>query len=229
MKKRIGIITGAGPEAGIDLWQKILEENRRLLGADFQGDLDAPEVVIHSLPTLGLAMNLRQHEETLWLALEASLRQMAGTVDLVCIACNVLHVFAERIRALELDLELVSIVDTAREHIVGHALERVGLLSISSVMNLDGLSPYAPLRESADVVTSPRPQDMDELVRAVKRYGAEAPGLRQRYAELVSELGVSQVILACTELPLLARALPGIEQLDATRLLARALVQKSLA
>lgn len=30
---RIGIITGSGPEAGVDLWTKVLRANRQLLGA----------------------------------------------------------------------------------------------------------------------------------------------------------------------------------------------------
>lgn len=31
-KGKIGIITGSGPEAGIDLWRKILDANRRQRG-----------------------------------------------------------------------------------------------------------------------------------------------------------------------------------------------------
>ena len=41
-RRTIGIITGSGPEAGIDLWVKVLDANKRLLGEGFQGDLDAP-------------------------------------------------------------------------------------------------------------------------------------------------------------------------------------------
>ena len=33
----IGIVTGSGPEAGLDLWAKILKRNKATIGADFQG------------------------------------------------------------------------------------------------------------------------------------------------------------------------------------------------
>lgn len=41
----IGIVAGSGPEAGIDLWSKILARNQVLLGTKFRGDLDAPRVM----------------------------------------------------------------------------------------------------------------------------------------------------------------------------------------
>jgi len=31
MRKKIGIITGSGPEAGLDLWQKVLDSNKEIL------------------------------------------------------------------------------------------------------------------------------------------------------------------------------------------------------
>ena len=56
MRKKIGIITGSGPEAGVDLWMKILEENKRVLKENFRGDLDAPDVTIFSIQQLGHSM-----------------------------------------------------------------------------------------------------------------------------------------------------------------------------
>src|SRR5690606_5451276 len=108
---RIGIIAGAGPEAGIDLWQKILLHNRALHGSSFRGDLSAPEVTVHSIPVLGLAMDISTHEHTLWMELEKALLSLDRSVDYVCIACNVLHYFTDRITKLSLTAQFVSIVD----------------------------------------------------------------------------------------------------------------------
>ncbi len=60
MRKKIGIITGSGPEAGVDLWQKILKINKDILKEDFHGDLDAPNVTIFSVPELGHSMELEK-------------------------------------------------------------------------------------------------------------------------------------------------------------------------
>ena len=58
MRPTLGIITGSGPEAGIDLWAKVLRKNMAAFGQDFRGDLDAPRVVVASEPELGLSMDL---------------------------------------------------------------------------------------------------------------------------------------------------------------------------
>lgn len=228
MSKSIGIIAGAGPEAGIDLWKKILEANRRHHGDNFRGDIDAPEVLVHSIPELGFAMNLQEHESRLWAALLRAITHMDSQTNLLCIACNVLHTFADRIRALDTTLDLVSIVDVTCDHICSAGINRVGFLSISSVMALEGNSPYAALRDSANIVTAADSAAVDVLIREVKRHGASFPGLRERYDDIVRDLGVDSVILACTELPLLSHPLPGIEQIDATRLLADEVVRRSL-
>lgn len=39
-RRRIGLIAGSGPEAGVDLWQKVIEETKALLGERYTGDLD---------------------------------------------------------------------------------------------------------------------------------------------------------------------------------------------
>ncbi|MBL8442639.1 MAG: hypothetical protein JNK52_01215 [Zoogloeaceae bacterium] len=65
-RSRIGIITGSGPETGVDLWTKVLRANRELLGSDCRGDLEAPEVVIFSVPELDLSMELERNDAAVW-------------------------------------------------------------------------------------------------------------------------------------------------------------------
>lgn len=229
VKLKIGVIAGAGPEAGMDLWKKILDENKRLLGDDFQGDIDAPAVVIFSIPALGIAMDIQHYEEELWKVLQAEMQVMATHVDLICIACNVLHYFSDRIRKLNLSAEFVSIVEVVGDYILAKKIKRVGLLSISSVVALDRWSAYTPLNDRVNLVTPKQPEGMDQLVKDIKRYGSGRDELHKAYDQAVQALEVDCVLQACTELPLVARALPGIDQVDVTRLLAVALVRKSLS
>jgi len=51
--KKVGIITGSGPDAGIDFWNKLLKSNREYLKDKFTGDLDHPNTYIHSISELG--------------------------------------------------------------------------------------------------------------------------------------------------------------------------------
>lgn len=73
--KKIGIITGSGPEAGIDLWQKILIENKAILKDKFQGDLDAPNLTIFSVPQLGYSMELEKNYDLVWDILKKKLKR----------------------------------------------------------------------------------------------------------------------------------------------------------
>ncbi len=225
--KRIGIIAGAGPDAGIDLWKKILEERRSQLGGAM-ADVDAPAVVVFSVPELGWAMDIENREADLWRVLSQAYLSLARHADLICIACNVLHRFVDRLRALDTSAELVSVVDAVEDHLRAHDIRTAGLLSISSVVALDAGSPYARLAQVSELVTPQDPAGFDVLVKDIKRLGADRPELRDAFDREVRALGVGLVLLACTELPLVSRPLPGIEQIDATRLLAKALLRKAL-
>ena len=50
---RIGIISGAGPEAGVQLMQEVLSAQRRWLGESYRTDRDAPHVLLFQVPTIG--------------------------------------------------------------------------------------------------------------------------------------------------------------------------------
>ena len=52
--QKIGIISGAGPEAGLDLLQKLFKVHRKFLGpTGYTTDRDAPHVVLFQEPELG--------------------------------------------------------------------------------------------------------------------------------------------------------------------------------
>ena len=106
--KRLGILTGSGPEAGIDLWSKVLSEARRALGSSYRGDIDAPHVVVLSVPELGHSMQLPDTRELVWEHLRAAAEQLAPQVDAFAIACNTLYLFEPELRALSL-LSLIHI------------------------------------------------------------------------------------------------------------------------
>lgn len=226
---RIGIIAGAGPEAGIDLWQKILAANKSQRGEHFRGDLDAPDVTVFSIPRLGLAMNLAENEEALWSEIKSATQALAQRTDYICIACNVLHYFSDRIRALGLAAELVSVVDVAAAYIQSQRLEKFALVSIQAVTNLDKWSPYRALVRYGDVEVPAQPGKVNELVADIKRFGAEDPYARAAFKSILDSLDSEVVFLACTELPLLKVEAEGKKLVDVTQLLAQEVVRKSLS
>ncbi len=199
---RIGIITGAGPEAGMDLWKKMLYQTKAFYSENYRGDLDAPHVVIHSIPELGHVMNIDQQEGEIWECLKDTILQIDKEVDYFCIACNILHFFTEKIRSLPLTSEFISIVDSTNLYLKENSIKEVALLSIGKVVELGKYSPYVILKENFKIET-PDPKQMNALINGIKIKGADDQTLLADFHKIVNRLSAEIIILACTELPLL--------------------------
>lgn len=226
-RPRLGIITGSGPEAGMDMWAKLLEENRRRLGQAFRGDLDAPAVSIISDPELGLSMELQKTEQQVWNALRQDVLALDGTVAAFAIACNTLNLFAERIRELNLRSVFVSFCDVLEHYLRSRGLTRVCLLGARPVAELGEWSPYRSLRQH--VTFEPvQAQALHQLIYDIKALGPRHPELRPRFARLLDSIEADTVMLACTELPLIADIDTDKQLVDVTQLVAEAMLDHSL-
>lgn len=224
VSKTIGIISGSGPEAGLDLHAKLLRAQRAALGERYRGDTDAPRVVTVSEPVLGLSMELPDHEETVWSALLATAAQLAPQVDVYAIACNTLNVFENRLHDADLGAQLITVTDVARAFVRTRGLTRVGLLGAAPVSDLGDWSAYRPLVEMVDLVTPRDPSPLHHLIHDIKRRGHGGADLDARFLPIVEALDVDPVLLACTELPLLDVAALPVDAVDITVLLAEHLV-----
>lgn len=228
----IGIIAGSGPEAGIDLWSKVLISNQKIMGDAFHGDLEAPRVVIVSEPQLGLSMALRANETETWEAVERSVRQIAPQVDVFVIACNTLNWFAPRIDALLSTLpdagEFLSFQSVLREVLLQAGQSSVGLLAAGPVAALDDYSVYTALCSDIEFETPKQAEPLHFLIEDVKRFGQNHNGLSQRFEDIAQNLTASVVVLACTELPLIAADVAGKTFIDVTECVAETLVTRAI-
>lgn len=221
----LGMITGSGPEAGLDLWRKILHANRLARDGAFRGDIDAPPMVIVSDPALGLSMDLERHRDAVWRTLSDCCRRIADQSDYFAIACNTLHSFQPDIEAMGLPAQFVSLVDTAIDAVEDRA-GGVALLAADPVMRLDGFSPYRRLAEA--IALEVPDLSLQRLILDIKRLGP-TPQLRREFRDIVSSLRSSTVLLACTELPLVAEPVEGKEVIDVTDLLAARMAGLAIA
>ncbi|MDA4127851.1 MAG: aspartate/glutamate racemase family protein [Thaumarchaeota archaeon] len=227
---RIGIISGSGPEAGIDLWKKMLDANKKQRGKQFHGDLEAPEVSVDSIPELGLSMDLKRNEKSVWNFLEAAARDLAPRTDLFCIACHTLHYFSDDIIKLELPSRYVSMVDSVTRYVRDNEIPKVAILGSRSVMELGKWSPYAALQSLVEIERpTNRIAQTNKLILQIKRLGSDAPSVRRNLQTLISELKSETVLLACTELSMVRVDVSGKHLIDPTLLLANDVVRLSLS
>lgn len=224
----VGIVAGSGPEAGLDLWGKVLARNAAAFGPAFRGDLDAPRVIVLSEPTLGLSMDLARNVEVVW----ESLRQMAARIavqsDAWTIACNTLNWYDPRIAALNLPGEFVSFQSVLAEWIARTGMRRLGLLGAAPITEMGEWSTYRSLRDLVEIETPADPADLHQLIFDVKRLGSQDTTLRPRLSRIVQSMTADTLLLACTELPLIADIETPKSLIDVTDLVADALVARSL-
>jgi aspartate racemase len=223
--KKIGIITGSGPDSGIDLWDKILRANKKLLGAQFRGDLDAPNVTVFSEPTLGLSMELEQNNAAVWDCLRGAAQAMAQRVDYYAIACNTLNYYQPQLEALNLPAKLISFADVALEYLRQHHIGRVALIGARPVTDLGPWSHYRKLAGQIDIEL-PKPAQatqLHQLIYDVKTFGANSPEIRARFRAIINSLESHTVLLACTELPLIPIESVHCQLVDMTELVAHKL------
>ena len=227
-RAKLGIITGSGPEAGVDMWQKILAANKHMMQEGFQGDLDAPNVSIISEPQLGLSMELEKNDAIVWQNLARVAQQLATQVDYYAIACNTLNYYQPQLEALGLSAKLVSFGDVLKHKILTEGLTKVALLGSDSVTNLGTWSPYRQLKDVVQVEVPKADSGLHQLIYDVKTYGGAKADIVARFTKLVDELEADVVLLACTELPLIP--IQTHKQLmDVTELVAEEMVALSLA
>eukprot|EP00928_Gymnodinium_smaydae_P065538 TRINITY_DN48659_c0_g1_i1.p1 TRINITY_DN48659_c0_g1~~TRINITY_DN48659_c0_g1_i1.p1 ORF type:complete len:312 (+),score=39.04 TRINITY_DN48659_c0_g1_i1:58-993(+) len=127
--EKLGIISGAGPDAGISLMQAVLASHRKKLGTRYKTDRDAPYITLFQVPAIGgprgdndLFDEQGAPFQLVWSGLTETIRKCdLNGLDSFCIACNTLHVLEGKIRQFCLDenirCRLVSILDVVGEEL----------------------------------------------------------------------------------------------------------------
>lgn len=208
---RIGILTGNGPESGLQLWADIIAVLRKIYPE--VPDVFMPDVAVHSVAEMGLSMELETREKHVrQVVLDGVRKLLALDCKLVTIACNTTIYFEREIANLcgECGARFVSIaeaaVPAAQRALAGCSSGgNVGLIGIGPVIDIAGeFSGYRRhLEEAGIAVTTCAADNFAFEVKA-------RPDNRHRlgtFGKLVTTLPESTevVILALTEASLVYR------------------------
>eukprot|EP01051_Picozoa_sp_SAG22_P007272 SAG22_NODE_506_length_9643_cov_5.853206_2_plen_307_part_00 len=248
-KTRIGILGGSGPEAGADLFVKILHAHRRKVGAGgYTTDRDAPDIWLASESSIGGPHSAAEDilpgspgHEPLWTALSTAIVDLAPQVDCFCVCCNQLHTFEGRIRGLLAGIgepagKFVSIIEVTTAHCKKLAPASLAIFGNTVTTDLSGPSPYKQLAASMGPavvkhLSKEHRACLSELIADVKLQGVPGGGgeVTAKMALLLGDMkrdGVEAVVLACTELPMISMRTPGVSLIDPTELLAAELLSR---
>ena len=225
-EKVIGILGGMGPEATIDLFQKIVAATPARI------DQEHLRIIIDNnprIPDRTAALLYGGEDPTPLLQATARNLEQAGA-DFLIMPCNSAHLFYERIveavRIPVLHIADEAVAESLRRY---PEIDTVGILAATGTARL-GL--YHKRFEAKGIrALSPSDADQEAVHGAIfsVKAGDKGPAVRERIrgvAERMAGQGAQLLLTACTELPLILQdGDVGVPVLDPTLALAHAAVR----
>jgi len=209
---RFGIITGNGPESGMALWRHLNRYVADGLNESFKGDLSYPPVMIHSIPEMGLSMELEPREIEVWEHLSRGVHQLCKSgATHIALACHTTHFFTEKIRKIcrKHGTEFVSMAETTIEHIESMDITDLTVIGIPYVADLGDWSAYRRLSKVKVLPVDERTREpLLELGYWVKKVGSDNQGLNKLNHILRMGVSTESVLIALTEISVLLEGFP---------------------
>jgi aspartate racemase len=233
VSKTVGVIGGMGPAATVDFMRRIVEATP---AAHDQGHVHVIVDSDPSVPDRTAATVAGGPDPSPWLAAMARRLEIAGA-EILVMPCNSAHNFAGAITAA-VGVPLVDWPGVVAEHLVDEGVRAVGVLGTDGTLAGGVFRGALAARGCAGVEPSPEAQrGVSSVIAAVKAGAwdrADALHLLRRAAEDLAEHGAEALVLACTELSVLAAersldAPAAMPVFDASDIVAKHVVALALA
>jgi len=223
-EKIVGILGGMGPEATVDLMQRIIRFTPALDDADHIRCIvdNNPKV-----PSRIKAIIEGDGEDPGPCMADMGRRLEFWGADFLVIACNTAHYYYDAVQHA-VNIPVINLIDLVATHVKKHFPDQgnVGILA-SPAVAMTGL--YAKRLKPLGINDMwPDPDHQERLLGIIKavKQGDTGDRVRSNYAGVCDNLkqrGASLAIIACTELSALGGTLP-IDCVDAADLLATEIV-----
>ena len=223
-EKIVGILGGMGPEATVDLMQRIIQLTPAL------DDIDHIRCIVDNnpkVPSRIKAIIEGDGEDPGPCMADMARRLESWGADFLAIACNTAHYYYEVV-SNAVKIPVINLIDLVVSHVKQTSPEcsKIGILA-SPAVRMTGL--YEKRFHSAGIeVVYPGPVFQERLFNVIKaiKTGDTSVEVVQTYKEICENLnssGVESVIIACTELSVISSDLP-FESIDSAEILAREII-----
>src|SRR3989338_4267476 len=200
--KRLGIIGGLGTETGCNFVLNVNSKFRRLSGQNADVVLEnvaVPKQVEAKIVSGDLSMEL------FVLLSDAVSKLNDSDVDFIVIPCNSVHVFIDDLRKLS-KKPVLSIVEECCNFCISYKLKTVGLIASQTTINQEL---YENLLKKSNIkVLKPDNKNqriVNDIIISIldKSAGKKELSALLRIAQDLRANGAENVILGCTDLPLI--------------------------
>ena len=202
--KPVGILGGMGPEATILLMQKVLK------AIPARDDADHVPLIVHQNPQVPSRIRalIASDGTDPGPALAQMVRDLeaAGALALA-MPCNTAHHYASVIQAAS-DLPFLNMITQTADHLQMQGARRVGMLA-SPATRIAGVFDASFAAHGLEPVWVADEDALLNIIRAVKAGQGDQEGAFQTQAEALVAAGADHLLVACTELSLLAGSWTG--------------------
>jgi len=223
-EKIVGILGGMGPEATVDLMQRIILLTPAL------DDIDHIRCVVDNnpkVPSRIKAIIEGDGEDPGPYMADMARRLESWGVDFLVIACNTAHYYYDAVQSA-VNIPVINLIGLVTDNLIQNYPNHrnIGILA-SPAIKINGL--YArQFKQSGLVDVWPDPEVNELLLKIIKSVkkndtGAEVIRDYQSVCQHLKEKGTELVIVACTELSALNADLP-VQAMDAAHILAKEIV-----
>lgn len=224
-EKVVGIIGGMGPEATVDLMQRLI----RLTPAE--DDIDHIRCIVDNnpkVPSRIKAIIEGTGESPAPCMADMARRLETWGADFLVIPCNTAHYYYDAVNDA-VTIPVIHLIDLVVSHIRKEdpSCKKIGILASPAIritglyedrlrpFGMEGIYPDADAQEA-----------LFQVIKAVKK-GERDQKVMDRYGRICENLlaqGAASAIVACTELSALGEAKLPVETVDASELLAMEIV-----
>ena len=224
-EKLVGILGGMGPEATIDLMQRIIRLTPAL------DDIDHIRCVVDNNPKVPSRIKAiidGEGEDPGPCMADMGKRLERFGADFLVIACNTAHFYYDAVQEA-VNIPVINLIDIVSHHVKINFPEqdRIGILASPAVAMTELYAKRFKKLGIKDIWPDPDYQDsLFTVIKEVKK-GNTSSTVRDTYGKVYAHLakkGIKTAIIACTELSALDSSLP-INTIDAAQVLAVEIVQ----
>lgn len=218
-----------GPEATVDLMARIIQATPAL------DDADHIRMLVDNNPKVPSRIKalIEGDGESPVPSLQAMARRLAAWgAHFLAMPCNTAHYYYRDIQEA-VNIPLLNMIDLAARAVVTQTpgLKTAGLLASTAVLKLKVYE--KPFAEAGVALLAPAEAHQERIMNAIKaiktgRYGEEEVGAVQSAADHLVHLGAETLLVACTELSIIAEKVEStVKVFDAAQILAEAVVREA--
>lgn len=224
MTKAIYILGGMGPQASGELYKLLIDKAQNNYGAINNNDF--PEIIIHSIPVPDFISNKLAKNNALEMLKKITMDLSPQKHKSFAIACNTAHLLAPDLQQTT-DTPFISMINETARYIHSCNSTKVGILASPVTIN-SGLYQTSLKKYNIKLIT-PDESELRQIELAIRAVisGSKLTKHKEELLKIGSkliDLGAQQIILGCTELPVIIKATAENRFVSSTDCLANALL-----